>query len=402
MLSDNAIENLVQPIVDRQESINMYIINKVANRLRDVQTMRPSDIRSLKNMRIMGGDIREINEEIAKQSDLQVRDIKQTIKIVGADTYKDVKPFYDYRHKRYIPFEKNTKLQKIVNGIANQTRDTYKNLSNSSATGFMIRDENNPLSLKFYNIEDSYRRIIDEAVQGVVGGLLRPEEAVRLALKQLLDSGVRRIYWDSGYNQRLDTAVRRNVLDGIRQVRQKINDEAGKEFGADGKQLSAHPNAAPDHEPFQGHIFTNEEWENLQTCNDFTDIYGQHFDGVDRIIGAWNCYHIASSIIIGAKKPKYTPEQLQKFIDDNHKGYTFPNGKHLTMYQCTQMQRSLETRIRYAKEEQMAMKELGNISAKKLARQNVIDLTNQYRAFSNSCGLKPQMRRASVPKYTAN
>lgn len=402
MLSDNAIENLVQPIVDRQESINMYIINKVANRLRDVQTMRPSDIRSLKNMRIMGGDIREINEEIAKQSDLQVRDIKQTIKIVGADTYKDVKPFYDYRHKRYIPFEKNTKLQKIVNGIANQTRDTYRNLSNSSATGFMIRDENNPLSLKFYNIEDSYRRIIDEAVQGVVGGLLRPEEAVRLALKQLLDSGVRRIYWDSGYNQRLDTAVRRNVLDGIRQVRQKINDETGKEFGADGKQLSAHPNAAPDHEPFQGHIFTNEEWENLQTCNNFTDIYGQHFDGVDRIIGAWNCYHIASSIIIGAKKPKYTPEQLQKFIDDNHKGYTFPNGKHLTMYQCTQMQRSLETRIRYAKEEQMAMKELGNISAKKLARQNVIDLTNQYRAFSNSCGLKPQMRRASVPKYTAN
>ena len=402
MLSDNAIENLVQPIVDRQESINMYIINKVANRLRDVQTMRPSDIKSLKNMRIMGGDIREINEEIAKQSNLQVRDIKQTIKIVGADTYKDVKPFYDYRHKRYIPFEKNTKLQKIVNGIANQTRDTYRNLSNSSATGFMIRDENNPLSLKFYNIEDSYRRIIDEAVQGVVGGLLRPEEAVRLALKQLLDSGVRRIYWDSGYNQRLDTAVRRNVLDGIRQVRQKINDEAGKEFGADGKQLSAHPNAAPDHEPFQGHIFTNEEWENLQTCNDFTDIYGQHFDGVDRIIGAWNCYHIASSIIIGAKKPKYTPEQLQKFIDDNHKGYTFPNGKHLTMYQCTQMQRSLETRIRYAKEEQMAMKELGNISAKKLARQTVVDLTNQYRAFSNSCGLKPQMRRASVPKYTAN
>ena len=218
----------------------------------------------------------------------------------------------------------------------------------------------------------------------------------------MLDSGVRRIYWDSGYNQRLDTAVRRNVLDGIRQVRQKINDEAGKEFGADGKQLSAHPNAAPDHEPFQGHIFTNEEWENLQTCNDFTDIYGQHFDGVDRIIGAWNCYHIASSIIIGAKKPKYTPEQLQKFIDDNHKGYTFPNGKHLTMYQCTQMQRSLETRIRYAKEEQMAMKELGNISAKKLARQTVVDLTNQYRAFSNSCGLKPQMRRASVPKYTAN
>lgn len=401
MLSDNAIENLVQPIVDRQESINMYVITKIANRLKDVPKMRPSDIKALRKMAIMGGDIRDINEEIARQSNLQVRDIKSAIKTVSVDTYKDMKPFYDYRHRRYVPFEKNTKIQRIVTGIANQTRDTYRNLSNSAATGFMIRDENKPLQLKFYKIDDAYRRIIDEAIQGALSGVMRPEEAVRLALKQLLDSGVRRMYWDSGYTQRLDTAVRRNVLDGIRQARQKINDEAGKEFGANGKQLSAHPNSAPDHEPFQGHIFTNTEWDKLQTCNDFTDIYGESFTGVDRIIGAWNCYHIASSIIIGAKKPRYTKEQLQKFIDDNHKGYTLPNGKQLTMYQCTQMQRRLETRIRYAKEEQMAMKELGNTEATKLARQKVVNLTTQYRMFSNSCGLKPKMKRASVPKYTA-
>lgn len=402
MLSDNAIENLVQPIVDRQEAINMYVITKIARRLRDVKEMRPSYIKSLRNMAIMGADIREINEELARQSNLQVRDIKSAIRVAGADTYKDTKPFYDYRHRRYIPFEKNEKIQRIVSGIANQTAGTYRNLSNSTATGFLIRDKNNPLKMNFYRIEDAYRNVIDEAIQAASGGIIRPEEAVRMAVKRLTDSGIRRLYWNSGYNQRLDTAVRRTVLDGIRGVRQKIEDEAGKEFEANGKELSAHINSAPDHEPFQGHIFINDEWEKLQSNEDFKDVHGQYFEGVDRIIGAWNCHHIAKSIIVETYKPKYSAAQLQKFIENNHKGYTLPDGKHLTMYQCTQMQRQMETKIRYAKEEQMAMKELGNDTAKKLAREKVKTLTEEYKMFSNQCGLKPKMKRASIPNYTAN
>lgn len=402
MLSEDTIDNLVQPIVDRQESVNMYVINKIANRLRDVKTLRPSDIRSLKNIAMTGADIREINAELARQSNLQVRDIKRTIKLAGANTYKDMKPFYDYRHKRYIPYEKNEKMQKLVSGIAEQTGESYKNLSNSNATGFLLRDKNNPLQTHFYTVKDTYRRVIDEAVQASLSGVVNTEEAITRALKQLLDSGMRRIYWDSGYNQRLDTAVRRNVLDGIRQVRQKVSDKAGEEFGANGKELSAHPNSAPDHEPFQGHILTNQQWENLQSSNAFTDINGEYFSGVDRIIGAWNCHHVAKSIIIESYTPRYTPEQLQKFIQMNHEGYTMPDGKHLTLYECTQMQRRLETRIRYAKEEQMAMKELGNDEAKKLARAKVERYTAEYKLFSKACGLKPKMKRASVPEYTVN
>ncbi len=399
MLSEDAIDNLVQPIVDRQESINMYVIQKIANRLRSIKQLTKADIKTLKSLVVTGADIRELNAELARQSNLQIRDIKQVIKITAIDTYEDTKPFYDYRHKSYIPFENNDKMQRIVDGIANQTRNTYVNLSNSSATGFILRDTNNPLKTDFYKIDDAYRKVIDEAIQSVLTGTVRTDEAINRALRQLLNSGVRRMYWDSGYSQRLDTAVRRNVLDGIRNVRQKIQDEAGKEFGADGKELSAHPNSAPDHEPFQGHIFVNSEWDKLQTCNDFKDINGQHFDGVDRIIGVWNCHHVASSIIIAKHKPRYTREQLQKFIEDNKKGYTLPNGKHLTLYQCSQMQRRMETQIRYAKEEQMAMKELGNNRAKRMARQKVINLTEQYKSFSNACGLKPKVKRCSVPNY---
>ena len=152
MLSEDAIDNLVQPIVDRQESINMYVIQKIANRLKSINKLTKSDVQALRNLAVTGADIREINSEISKQSGLQVREIKQVIKITAADTYADTKPFYDYRHRSYIPFEQNDKMQRIMEGIANQTRYTYINLSNSSATGFLLRDANNPLKTDFYKI----------------------------------------------------------------------------------------------------------------------------------------------------------------------------------------------------------------------------------------------------------
>ena len=133
----------------------------------------------------------------------------------------------------------------------------------------------------------------------------------------------------------------------------------------------------------------------------FKDIDGIQFTAVSRIIGSWNCKHIADSIIKDKKKPRYTKEQLQKFIKDNHKGYTLSNGKHLTMYECEQLQRQLETRIRYAKEEQMTMNALGDDIAKNQARAKVIKLSAEYRQFSNACGLPIKMKRASVPNYKA-
>lgn len=399
MLSDIAIDNLIQPVIDRQEEINMYVIQKIINRLKAIKQLTKTDIKTLKSLAVTGVDIRELNAELARQSNLQVRDIKQIIKTTAADVYKEAEPFYDYRHKSYIPLEKNEKMQRIINGIANQTRDTYRNLSNSSATGFLLRDEKNPLKTNFYKIDDAYRKVIDEAIQSVLTDVVPIDRAINHAVKQLLNSGVRRIYWDSGYSQRLDTAVRRNVLDGVREIRQKMHDELGKEFGADGKELSAHPYSAPDHEPFQGHIFTNEEWDNLQGGFDFKDIKGQHFDGVERNIGVWNCRHTAKSIIIDKYRPRYKPERLQKFIDENKEGYTLPNGKHLTLYECAQMQRRMETRIRYTKEEQMAMKELGNKNAERLARQKVIKLTKDYKEFSDNCGLKVRVKRCSIPNY---
>lgn len=399
MLSDTAIDNLVQQIVNRQEGINIYVLTKIAHRLRMIGDLSPNNIKQMQVLVEMGTDIRQMNDYLAEMSDMQVHDIKSIIKTVALDNYLDAKPLYDYRHRSFVPFEQNTKLQQITNAVAEQTANTYKNLSNSSATGFWVKDKYNPQQLVFKSIDNSYRDAVDKAIQAVQSGAVDKEGAIRSVVKQLLDSGIRRIYWDSGYSQRLDTAVRRNIQDGVKQINQRIQDEIGKQIGADGKELSVHVNSAPDHEPFQGHQFTDAEYEKLQSSEDFKDVKGQKFTGVKRIIGEWNCRHFALSIIVGQSKPRYSEQQLQNLIRKNHIGYTNAEGKHFTLYECTQVQRKLETKIRYAKEEQMLMKELKNNTFRNLARRKVEYLTAEYKRFSKQSNMPMRLNRTTVPGY---
>lgn len=399
MLSDTAIDNLVQQIVNRQEGINIYVLTKIAHRLRTIGDLSSNNIKQMQVLVQMGTDIRQMNDYLAEMSDMQVHDIKSIIKTVALDNYLDAKPLYDYRHRSFVPFEQNTKLQQITNAVAEQTANTYKNLSNSHATGFWVKDKYNPQQLVFKSIDNSYRDAVDKAIQAVQSGAVDKEEAIRSVVKQLLDSGIRRIYWESGYSQRLDTAVRRNIQDGVKQINQRIQDEIGKQISADGKELSVHANSAPDHEPFQGHQFTDEEYEKLQSSEDFKDINGEKFTGVKRIIGEWNCRHFALSIIVGQSKPRYSEQQLQNLIRKNHIGYTNAEGKHFTLYECTQVQRKLETKIRYAKEEQMLMKELKNNTFRNLARRKVEYLTAEYKRFSKQCNMPMRLNRTTVPGY---
>lgn len=401
MLSDDAINKLVQPIADRQEKINTFVISTIATKVREIGELSPSDINKLKILTSVGADIKQINAELAKLSNVQIRDIKTIIRNVAIDSHLDAKPLYDYRHKSFIPYEKNAKLQQLVNAIGNITANEYTNLSNSKAVGFLIRDFQNPTKLKFQSIGATYKSIIDEAIQASVSNVLDYRVAIRRALKQLANSGIRRIYWDSGYTQRLDTAVRRNVLEGIRAIQQAIEDENGKRINATGKELSVHANCALDHEPFQGHQFTNEEFDKLQSNEDFIDVDNVHFAAVDRVIGQFNCRHIAKSIIVGVSKPRYTQKQLTEIIKKNHEGYILPNGKRISLYECTQLQRQMETKIRYAKDEQIVMQKAGDIKAAKLARQKVLKYAKEYQIFSKNCGLPMSKDRIEVTGYRA-
>ena len=401
MLSDDAIEKLMQPIIERQVALSRYVVELIAKRVKEIGEVSPSDVHRLERLLIMGGDAVKINSEISRITGLNVLAIKKLIKEVAAGAYVDSKPFYDYRHKSYIPFEKNQQLQNVVKAVQKQTLGTYKNLSNSTA--FMIRDLKNPSVLKPTTLSKTYQSIIDEAVQATQSGTIDYNTAMRRTMKQLNDSGIRYVTYnpESGrvFSQRLDTAVRRNILDGVRQINQGVQDEVGKQFGADGKEISVHAFSAPDHEPIQGHQFTNEEYDKLQNAKDFTDYKGNRFNAIKRHIGFWNCRHFTFSILLGVTKPNYTDEQLEKFKENNEKGVTLPNKKHLTMYEVTQKMRELETAIRRCKDGVMMAKESGDKELEMSYKQKMKRYQADYKYLAKLSGLKERADKMRVSGY---
>lgn len=415
MYSEQQIDELIQPLIDTQIEINNSIIKIIAQRIREIGSLLPSDVFRLEMMAKTGADVRKINQELAKAVGKQIPQIKKIIRTIAKDTYIGAKPFYDYRKKPFVPFEQNEQIQRVVKAVEKQTAGTYTNISKSQA--FMVRDPKNPTVLKPTTAARTYQNTVDKAIQTIQTSGSDYTSVMRSSLEEIVDSGLKEVVYnaESGkvHTQRMDTALRRNILEGVRAVNQGVQDEVGKQFGADGYELSVHVCPAPDHCKIQGHQFTKSEYAKMapesfiadntdlkvNLSGLITDVNGKTYKPIDRKIGTLNCRHFAFAIIIGQAPQNYTEEQLQEILDKNDEGYTTPEGKHLTMYECTQLQRKMETKIRRAKDGQIAAKEAGDIELAKKYQNKVTKYLKEYKAFSDACGLRLKTDRIRVDGY---
>lgn len=401
MLSKEEIEKRIRRLIELEEEFMLFMLILMAERIYEIGELDPQELYSLPVVMRTSSDIQQINKTLERVAKTQIKATEDIIEAVAQDTYADMKPLYERQNVRYQKLSDNEKVQMVIDQITQQTVGNQANLSGSKA--FMIRDPSNRQILKPTSMSETYQSVIDEAIQNVRNSAIDYQTAMRKTTTQLIESGVRRAWWDteSGrpYTQSIEVATRRNILDGIRAVNQGVLDETGKQFGADGKEISVHANSAPDHEPIQGHQFTNEEYEKLQTQQDFQDLSGNVFPAIERPIGWYNCYHISFPIIVGFTKPTFTQEQLDEYIRKNQEGYTLPNGKHLTMYDCTQYQRRLEREIRKAKMGQVTARTAGDNELAKSYQAKVNRKQNEYAQFSKACGLSQKRDRISIPDY---
>lgn len=403
MLSQEVIEQLSKIFVKRAEEVNTFTLRTIAKQLKkikDFKDLRPTEINKLVNLLKYGGDYNKIKKELTKMANKSQKDIDKIFENTAKKNQEFAKKFYEYRNINYIPFEKNTALKQQVKAIADVTKETYKNISNTRAIGLTKKVGK---ELIFMGLEEAYKDAIDRGIMAMQQGQTTLDEEMRKIVKEYSDSGLKYVEFDSGYRRRLDSQVRMNLFDGLAQVTQQVNLTFGEEFGADGVEIDAHYNPAPDHAEVQGRQFTNDEFYKFQNDMDAVDVQGKKFpkehNGHDRrSIGQYNCQHNPYPIIIGVNKPVYTNEQLQEIIDSNLKGFDY-EGKHYTMYEGTQLQRNIETEIRKAKDEQIMAVEIGDKEAIDKAQKKITLLNKKYKQISEVSGLNKKPNRMRVSGY---
>ena len=392
MLSNKVEEELADRIADRINETNTYILEKIGNVINEISMLNPSQAYQLGQMIKYGGSYNEIAKRLAKISGKNVSEIYKIFEEVAKNNKQFAKQFYQYRGLDYIPYSKDVALQNQVLSIGNLTAQTYFNISNSSVVGYIFKD--NQGNNIFKNIEQTYRETIDRAILSVSQGKKDFYSEMRDTLKQLGKSGL--VQYESGRARRLDSAVRMNMLDGIRQLNIETSLRFGQEYGADGVEISVHEAPAPDHADIQGRQFSNEEYEKLENGEIAKDIKGNTYDGAEkRHIAELNCYHKVFNIVIGVSNPEYTDEQLKKILEDNKKGFEF-EGKHYSLYEGTQLQRRIETEIRKQKDTQILAKASGYKELVEESQRKITLLNKKYNNLCNVSGLKPKKQRMSV------
>lgn len=393
MLNEEILERLSERLVNRIEELNLFMIEKLGEQIVDIGTLTPSQLREVFQSVKYGNNLDEIVNKIADITDKNVEDIYEIFEEVAKQCQKYARQFYEYKNIKFIPFEENQMLQQQVRSIAKATVDEYINMSQTIAYTFY----NDSGIREFSSLSETYQKITDRAILNLSQGRESFDMVMKRTMRELTSQGLRTVDYASGYSRRMDSSVRMNLMDGVRRLNRELQTQFGEEFGADGIEVSHHKNAAPDHiDTVDGKQFSINGEVTIKGIK-YQD-YDTVNDSLKRHIGELNCYHFIYSIVLGVSKPLYSKEKLEADKKDNVEGFEF-EGKHYTMYEGTQLQRQIETKIRQYKDRQIGAKAINDTDEVYHCQEKIRQLTQKYKELSDVSGLPTKIDRLRVEGY---
>lgn len=374
LLSETYLNSLPDPIAKNMEALNQYVVERICKRIEKIGKLTVQDAAKLYSaIEFAGADLDAVQKELTRIMGLNAKELEKMFEDVAAENVDFANTYYKARGMETLKdYTENAALKSFVEAAKRTAADGVTNLSSTTMIGF--KSGKRVLPLREY-----YIQTIDKAITFAQTGTVDYYTAMRSTVKEMAQSGLRRVTFDSGYSRRLDSQVRMNLLDGVRQLNMQMLEQTGKEFGADGVEISAHALCAPDHQHIQGKQYSLAEFERLNRS-------------LERPIGELNCHHFTTPIVLGVSKPVYSASELREINKRSNAKVSY-GGKTYTRYEASQRQRQLETAIRYAKDERDACVAAGDRLGATQARKKSAALTAEYKRFSDAAGLTKRMER---------
>lgn len=415
MLSDETLEKVIEVIVRRIEEGNTYTLEQIGKSLNKIGTLTPSKAQELGQILKYGGDYDKITKKLAQITKKNVRDIKKIFEEVAKKDLRFAKQFYDYRGKKFIPYEQNGALKRQVQAISKIMIDDY--ISRTKALGITMKDTKG--NVVFKKLNSAYKEAIDRAILSVSQGKSTFQDELYRIVKEMGNSGLKSLVYESGRTMRFDSAVKMQMKDALRTLHNETQMIVGEQFDANMVEVSHHSNSAPDHiDTVDGKQFAMIDKIKEQIKNgiekeikleDIKDnkvkVNGKWYDdfntinsNLQRPVSTLNCYHYTFTGILGINKPQFTKEELEKSKQQNMKGFEYEN-KHYTLYEGSQLMRNVELELRKSKDMQIMARASGETQIVDEMQQKISILTHKYRDIIKVSGLPSKISRARVPNY---
>ncbi|MGN0660080.1 MAG: phage minor capsid protein, partial [Oscillospiraceae bacterium] len=343
MLNPGEIERLSMAYDEPMRRLENRIMSDIIRRIKENggEITRAADWQ-IYRLRELGMAQEDINSAIQNALGFSDEDMEKMYSDVIAKGYAYDSELYKKAGVPRIPFTENLELQQLISAVGKQTADEFKNITQS--LGFAVRNPDNTLS--FLPIAEYYQKTLDNAVTGIASGVFDYNTAIKKAVFELANSGLRTVDYASGHSNRVDVAARRAIMTGLSQLTGKVNESNAEELGTDTYEVTWHSGARPSHQVWQGKWYTYQE---------LVDICG--LGTVTGLCGA-NCYHDYYPVIPGLSEPTYTQEELDRMNAEENKPISYC-GKEYTKYEALQRQRQLERRMRAQKQSIKLLEEGG-------------------------------------------
>lgn len=342
MLTPEQLAHCADDIINLYSQLEEEIVRDIARRIAKTGTMTDTGIWQAQHMQELGSLHSDVLSSVAKYSDRTESELKKLFEDAGVTATE-----YDneiYRQNGLNPKSlkvSDTQMQLLEAGF----RKTQGNLSNLTLTTAV-------------SSQTSFINACSLAELKASSGAFSPQQAIADAIKQVAQDGAFVIY-PSGHRDRLDVAVRRNVMTGIGQTTGQICLANAQELGCDLMEITAHAGARPSHSAWQGQIVSLSGQRGYLSLSDIGYGTGDGFKG-------WNCRHDWYPYFEGSSR-MYSEKDLEEL---NAKNIEYPDGSMHTLYEAEQQQRAFERKIRATKRTLAACDEaLNNLSDEELLQK---------------------------------
>ena len=342
MLTPEQLAHCADDIINLYSQLEEEIVRDIARRIAKTGIMTDTGIWQAQHMQELGTLHSDVLSSVAKYCDRTESELKKLFEDAGVTATE-----YDneiYRQNGLNPKSlkvSDVQMQLLEAGFKN----TQGNLSNLTLTTAV-------------SSQTSFINACSLAELKASSGAFTPQQAIADAIRQVAQDGAFVIY-PSGHRDRLDVAVRRNVMTGIGQTTGQICLANAQELGCDLMEITAHAGARPSHAAWQGQIVSLSGQRGYLSLSDIGYGTGDGFKG-------WNCRHDWYPYFEGSSR-MYSAKDLEEL---NAKNIEYPDGSMHTLYEAEQQQRAFERKIRATKRTLAACDEaLNNLSDEELLQK---------------------------------
>ena len=383
------LDALPEELAELFRGLEDALLVDICSRLKAADGFNEATVQDIKALRSHGISIDEIKREINKTTGISEKKLDELL----SDVVKRNQQYYT----DLIDISGVTKPDVMVDmatidAIKRQTLDEMRNITRTMA--FVLDGGRTVLEP-----HKAFTWACDSAMLKVQSGAISYNQAIEEAVKQLADSGIRTVDYESGIRNQVDTAIRRAVMTGVNQINQRYAEQSTDYLETDLVETSAHIGARNtgvgpmNHESWQGKWFRWSEKPRTSDGN-YPDFIATTGYGTGEGLGGWNCRHTFTPVVEDVNEPTYSRADLDAMKGENRK-FTF-DGKEYDGYTATQEQRKVERTIRKLKREKAAYNAAGLSEKERAVSIRLRRLNAKYKAFSKRAGLPEQKERLKV------